>query len=582
MMIIQLTQIIKGEIEPYVAKKWLHRSLSLLIFLIWLVPIPALIDSFDANDVGYIIFFAICLIIAFALMFLVVQLWRSYDGVLSLWQKPAVLITVFAFSWGSLAIYAVLLARRPLDLLCIFYVAACLLSLASAIAIPQPNLSKSVAFFILFWLLFVFIQTSLSLRNPAAFDFYRIEPSSLDVVYIGNSHVDGVDSGIIDNILGINSYALAYQGIDMGGVFYAVSQALQNQHPNIIVVEAYPLRKNSVQGNDYNYALGSHYALRGIPFFESIPDLFPQALYLDALFPLLYYHSRWTLVDNSSFFNEIAKNFVYTAFDTFPSNIQRAFISQRQILPNTIIDYQLITSADQERYPLGSDSTDPVLDSNAGFLERLQDLCDKNNIRLILVDIPTLLVALQEIPANTSTSQVAAENNIPYFNYNNIYEEDYSRVHFWDFGHLNNLGSAVISLHVAELLSEQLEIPINEEVMQQYQNILVKNLQVDGQGNQITYTLNLVEGALSNAEFIWHVVDQNGNVFADIPYSNQNYVTFTLPVIGPYTITMGVRNQIHPELHFEVTLTERYNPEIDLQLQMNTATQQIIKFVVDS
>jgi hypothetical protein len=67
-----------------------------------------------------------------------VGLWRrTYEALLARWQKTPVLLVSLIAPWLWLAVYELLLFRRPVNLMLIFNLAALLWSLMVAVTIPN-------------------------------------------------------------------------------------------------------------------------------------------------------------------------------------------------------------------------------------------------------------------------------------------------------------------------------------------------------------------------------------------------------------------------------------------------------------
>lgn len=160
---------------------------------------------------------------------------------------------------------------------------------------------------------------------------------------------------------------------------------------------------------------------------------------LQHLFYLDSFHGRWQELNKSSFFNHyyVDKN--------------RGFLPAEPVNPF-------------ENYPSMEErlATEPMelIEENIYWLDQIKDLCDKNNVRLIVTRAPYPCYD-PEIKVAYTVQQWCEKNNVEYINYMILAEEiglDHSADCSDGSEHLNKWGAAKVTKHLAEYI---LNNPVN-------------------------------------------------------------------------------------------------------------------------
>lgn len=544
---------IRGESDPAAARKWSQRLASVLALLIWAVPTVVLTEKSLSGDHAILIFSVVYGVAGAAMLWLALRLWTEYDSLARLLGRKTVLVTSLFVIWGTIALYDFILLKRPVNLSLLVFTSGCLLTIVLTLALPAVDWAKFTTFVVLFFLIFAWVQVILTPRMATTDDFYRLDTNSLDVAIIGNSHAyHGFDTNIIRDVLGVESYILTYAGAGMDSMVMAAKQVLQTQTPRLLIIEAYPMRLNTTQPEQglLKSAQIAHYGLRGALYFESIPRFFSRDEYPIALSSLLYYHSQWKGFSPY----EGAKNLGYAVLDALPTALQTRLLTARGVADHDVIGQHDIPPA---QFDPPYDSTGAVTDAEVDALNDVLALARARNIDVILVDAPTIWTTTMDLPEDTPTRRVAEMSGVPFVDAN-IGPAEFDRIHFQDFGHLNQFGSAVLTLYLTELIAECLDVSIATTHFEHYRSILIDDLVVMRQNNQMIYSLETVVEDSPGAEFAWRVVDANNTTLLMLPYSDQNTIVFPLPDEGMYTIEMSVRNRYNPALRFTGILTERF------------------------
>lgn len=553
-----LLRALKGDVDVLTARKWLLRGIGLVLLALMSFPLVVFVRVFDGSP-AQIAFAGGYLLVYAALFALVVGLWRrTHEVLIARWQKTPLLLVSLIAPWLWLAVYELLLFRRPVNLMLIFNLAALLWSLMVAVTIPNPNLSKALAFLIVFLIGLGLITPGFVSYSHTMYNrwlqFDSLPDDSLDVVYVGNSHaLNTFQPRVIDNLLGIHSYTAGTTSSGTQIVYHQVREVLESQSPAVIVFETLPLEvdETSLAFRMFGFLLPLH----GVPALEATVDMFDPTEYQYVAIPLMYFHTGW----QDGPLALVKRGVIAYVYET---------LSLLRVDSNALIHALGIdegeTSDEQGglllriTVPPGDFDTEAprrtISAENAAYFERLMALCESAGVELLPVQAPVL-----DTPAIVTPpmAEFMAAHHLDFHDLNAL---DFKRIHFNDTRHLNIFGGMLASVHTAQLLSERLGIPIDEVALAQYRAILVRDLAIELEGDTITYRLVMVEAGSPDAEFRWHVTDEMGNVLADVDYAARPEVTFTLPAEGKYIIDVTIRNRLNPEVNASALLTERYDP----------------------
>jgi hypothetical protein len=108
----------------------------------------------------------------------------------------------------------------------------------------KSNILKSIALFLLFNIVLVLSIDRMAyvLREKEGTNtwdnFEALEPDSVDVIFIGTSHqFCTINPDLLYEEYGINSFMLATSAQTVPMSYYATMQAIESQHPEMIVFE---------------------------------------------------------------------------------------------------------------------------------------------------------------------------------------------------------------------------------------------------------------------------------------------------------------------------------------------------------
>jgi hypothetical protein len=127
--------------------------------------------------------------------------------------------------------------------------------------------------------------------------FYDQEENTVDILFIGNSHIgNGLDLNIINAKTKSKTNTLYGYGQTLPQVYYNLKEALKYQNPKLIVLETYTFSNIS---KDYFYGQDRIPKMQGFEAkklsklkIEEYLDLYKNEEVLN-FFPFITYHSNW-------------------------------------------------------------------------------------------------------------------------------------------------------------------------------------------------------------------------------------------------------------------------------------------------
>ena len=270
----------------------------------------------------------------------------------------------------------------------------------------------------------------------AQYMFSRLEPDTVDVVFIGNSHqFCSISPEILYDEYGMNSFMLASSAQTVPMSYYAAMEAIELQHPDMIVFEV------SYCANDFRTVTDemSHCFFDGMPNCDAkkmaIQDLIEKEDRVHYYLPLGLYHNRWKELqeDDYAIVNVTERGGVY--YPEVGHNWEISLVPQDETTP---------MPAEMERY-----------------MDLLVELCEKNDVALVLYVAPfnslwdseeELLNLYRRQRIFNYVGEYAEARDIPF--YNLYYEMDaiglQTNGDWKDSQHLNASGQGKLTRYMLE------------------------------------------------------------------------------------------------------------------------------------
>lgn len=268
---------------------------------------------------------------------------------------------------------------------------------------------------------------------------YSLEDNEIDVLFLGSSHgFFAADPNYLWHEYGIASYNMCSHGQSVPSSYYLLKEALKTQSPKIVFLETYTFCDNKL----YRGEPRLRQAFDGIHLddvkSEMIEDFFDDASLSEKLtyyIPFLKYHSRWSELEN---------------YDFHSKDFLKGFMMSTTIKP--------------QEAPEIPDSTSELGETACAYFEKIQELCDENNIQLIVFSTPFGISTtdkhyIYRQGINNTLETYLAEKNIPflYFQKTNMAGIDFA-TDFVDTHHLNTYGAEKITHYIGDYLVQNFQI----------------------------------------------------------------------------------------------------------------------------
>ncbi len=278
----------------------------------------------------------------------------------------------------------------------------------------------------------------------AMIEEYYDEKLPHDVVFIGDCEVyENISTIKLWEEYGITSYIRGSAQQLPWQSYYLLEDTLRYETPDVVVFNVLSLKYDKPQKETYN-----RMTLDGMRWSKSKIDdvkasMTEEENFIDYVFPILRYHSRWS---------ELTMNDIKYMFKKDPVTVNGY--------------YMRIDVRPQTGFPDPMPLSDYTLGSNAmSYLDKMTALCKEKGIKLVLIKAPT------EYPHwynewDDQIVQYAKDNDLPYINMIPLQEEiglDMS-VDTYDAGlHLNLSGAEKLAVYFGRYLKENYDLKDHRE-----------------------------------------------------------------------------------------------------------------------
>lgn len=265
---------------------------------------------------------------------------------------------------------------------------------------------------------------------------YYGEEKDHDVIFIGDCEVyENFSPAVLWRDYGINSYIRGSAQQLIWQSYYLLEDTLRYEKPQVVIFNVLAMQYNEPQREAYN-----RMTLEGMRWSWSKVDAIRASMtaeehFLDYVFPLLRYHSRWS---------ELGAEDVEYMFNT-PKISHNGY-------------YMRVDVKAAENVPEGRILADYRFGENAwDYMDKITALCRENDIQLILVKAPSLYPYWYD-QWEEQIEQYAAENDLRYINFLELTREtglDFATDTYDGGLHLNLSGAEKITEYLGEVLRQE-------------------------------------------------------------------------------------------------------------------------------
>lgn len=269
-------------------------------------------------------------------------------------------------------------------------------------------------------------------------DFYRLEKDTVDVLFVGSSHVYySVNTCMLYDDHGIASYLLASPGQPVWISYYFLEEALKTQSPELVVFDVCTLYKkeSDIGAASWPSLISMKPSLAKWRAICAVNQKERQLDSIGAFFSFPYYHTRYTQPSESEQ--------RYNGFKPDFSVISKRELAEWKHTDRTNFDRAVPVSAQTEHY-----------------LRKLIALCQEKQIQLLLVNAPYLNQTEEKQTAYNYVFRIAQEYGVPYIDSNFVEEMQIDfATDLLEPSHLNYYGSMKYTDYLAGWFEEHYELP---------------------------------------------------------------------------------------------------------------------------
>lgn len=270
-------------------------------------------------------------------------------------------------------------------------------------------------------------------------EYYASEKQH-DVIFLGDCEVyENISPCSLWQQYGISSYVrgsaqqLAWQS------YYLLEDTLRYEKPQAVVFNVMALIRAKTESEAYNRMTldGMRWSMSKVHSIQA--SMRSDESFIEYVFPLLRYHSRFSELTEEDF-----KYFFHKDKISYEGYYMRVDVKPAGTFPEP----RVLSSYELDEFPMS-------------YLDRMRELCEANNIELILMKAPSLYPHWYEEWEN-QILDYAKQHNLCYYNFlaeANTIGLDFS-TDTYDAGlHLNLSGAEKLATYFGKILQEEHHIP---------------------------------------------------------------------------------------------------------------------------
>ena len=198
---------------------------------------------------------------------------------------------------------------------------------------------------------------------------YYDEEKDHDVVFIGECELyENISQMVLWEEYGINSYIRGTAQQLIWQSYYLMEETLTYEKPDVIVFNVLSMKYDKPQKETYNRMTLDNMKWSKSKVASIMASMTDEESFIDYVFPLLRYHSRW---------NELTDEDFRYFWDTDPVT-HNGYYMRVDVRP-------------AEDVPDGKVLADYNFGENAYYyLDKMVELCEENDVELVLVKAPSL------------------------------------------------------------------------------------------------------------------------------------------------------------------------------------------------
>ncbi len=264
---------------------------------------------------------------------------------------------------------------------------------------------------------------------------YYDEKKDHDVIFIGDCELyENISPMVLWEEYGINSYIRGTAQQLIWQSYYLMEETFTYEKPDVVVFNVLSMKYDEPQRETYNRMTldGMKWSRSKIGSIKA--SMTEEENFLDYVFPLLRYHSRWNELSGEDF---------------------KYFWHREKVTHNGY--YMRVDALPAENVPEGKILADYQFGDNAYYyLDKMVELCEKNDVELVLVKAPSLAPYWYD-EWEVQMEDYAREHDLKYYNFLELIDEvglDFT-TDTYDAGlHLNLSGAEKMAHYFGRVLAE--------------------------------------------------------------------------------------------------------------------------------
>lgn len=269
----------------------------------------------------------------------------------------------------------------------------------------------------------------------AMIEEYYDEEKDHDVVFIGDCELyENISPAVLWEEYGINSYIRGSAQQLIWQSYYLMEDTLRYEKPDVIVFNVLSMKYNEPQNEAYNRMSidGMRWSMSKVN--NILASMTEEEHFIEYVFPLLRYHSRWTELSK-----EDLEYFSHKDKVTFNGYYMRADVRPAKDVPtgNPLPDYRFGENAYK-------------------YLDKMVELCKENEVELVLVKAPSLYPYWYD-EWEAQIEEYAQEHELKYYNFLELQDEiglDFEEDTYDGGLHLNLSGAEKLAHYFGEKLAK--------------------------------------------------------------------------------------------------------------------------------
>ena len=284
-------------------------------------------------------------------------------------------------------------------------------------------------------------------------EYYKEKNKDFDVIFVGDCEIyENISPIELWKEYGINSYIRGSPDQYIMQSYYMIEDTLRYNKPDVVVFNVLALQNNYARSEPYNRMTldGMQWSISKVK--AILASMRPGEHFVDYLFPILRFHSRWSDLRSTDFEYMFTRNNV-----SYNGYYLRTDIRAPEFIPESEVP------------------TDYTFGDNAWkYMDLMVNLCEEKGISLLLVKAPSLFPRWYD-EWDEQVIEYAERHNLPYINFLNLIDTigiDYNYDTCDGGAHLNVYGAKKLSYWLGQYLINNMGIEDrrNEEELQSIWN----------------------------------------------------------------------------------------------------------------